>query len=370
MKTNVLFIGLDVDDNKFHAYAISQSTGEFLSFSTRPTAKKLIEKLKKLEMEGYIIKLCYEACYLGFSLCRKLLEAKIHCEVIASNMIPSRPGDKVKTDKKDSKNLAILYMKGMLTVVNIPTKEEEDDRDLIRSREFLVGQLNSLKNHITSLCRRANLNFKQETDSKCYWTKTHFRWLQDQTSHLSPCALKTNFNMLLLHMKELQESINTYDAEIEKMASRKTYSKRVQALTCYKGISELTALSVITEIGDIKRFPHPKKLVSYLGLDITEYSSGGKEKKYGITKMGNSRIRKRLVESCQKCHLNTFPHSKKFRGRNNVPKDILSIADKCMKRLHIKSTRLIFREKNRNKVKVACAREMSTFIWESLMAVA
>ena len=129
-------------------------------------------------------------------------------------------------------------------------------------------------------------------------------------------------------------------------------------------------MTVIAEVQDIRRFPQPKRLVSYLGFDISDYSSGGKEKKYGITKIGNSRVRKRLVESCQKCHMPAFGYTKKFRDRSLVPKKFLSIADKCSKRIFKKSTRLIAREKNRNKVKVGRAKGMFAFIWKSFMMVA
>ena len=370
MQKRVLYIGLDVDDNKFHGYCICEKTGEAFPFTSRPNASKLISTLKKIESKGFSLKLCYEACYLGFALYRELEAAGIQCDVVASNMIPSRPGERVKTDRKDSEKLALLYMKDMLTPVHVPTKEDENDRDLVRSREFLREQLNSFQRHLISLCRRSALHFKDETGKLCHWTKTHVRWIQDKISSLPGGSLKNNLNFLMMQITELRETISSYDAEIEKLSREKKYKKKVQALTCFKGLSELSAMTVITEIQDIRRFPHPKKLVSYLGFDISEYSSGGKEKKYGITKMGNSRVRKRLVESCQKCHMPTFAYTKKFRDRSLVPKDILSIADKCSKRLFKKSTRLIAREKNRNKVKVACAREMSTFIWESLMMVA
>ena len=129
-------------------------------------------------------------------------------------------------------------------------------------------------------------------------------------------------------------------------------------------------MTLITEIGDIKRFSHPAKLTSYAGLDISESSSGGKEKKFGITKMGNHRIRTTVVESCQKSSMD-YRVSKRLRAdRKGQPKEIVDIADRCMKRLRKKSLRLQHANKHINKVKVACAREFLCFTWEALMAVA
>ena len=291
-----LYIGLDVDDNKFHGYCICKKTGEDFPFISRPNASKLISTLKKIESKGFSLKLCYEACYLGFALYRELEVAGIQCDVVASNMIPSKPGDRVKTDRKDAEKLALLYMKDMLRPVHVPTKEDEADRDLIRSREFLREQLNSLKRHLISICRRSALHFKDETGKLCHWTKTHVAWIQDKVSALPAGSLKNNLNLFMMQITELKETIASYDAEIEKMSRDKKYKKKVQALTWFKGLSELSAKTVITEIQDIRRFPHPKKLVSYLGFDIAEYSSGGKEKNMASPKWEIQELEKDLLK--------------------------------------------------------------------------
>jgi transposase len=127
---------------------------------------------------------------------------------------------------------------------------------------------------------------------------------------------------------------------------------------------------MITELGDIQRFNHPKKLASYAGMDIREYSSGGKERKFSITKMGSSRLRTTVIEACQSVWKTPNVGRAVKERRENVDEKIIAIADRCMLRLHKKSTRLLFAGKNKNKIKVACAREMLCFVWEALRAAA
>ena len=160
----------------------------------------------------------------------------------------------------------------------------------------------------------------------------HKNWLDRNLEKLSDVA-KLNIKLLLNQYEELCDAITDYDSKIEEFAVSEKYKKKKEALCCFRGISTLSAMTLITEIGDIKRFSHPAKLTSYAGLDISEYSSGGKEKKFGITKMGNRRIRTTVVESCQKSSMD-YRVSKRLRAdRKGQPKEIVDIADRCMKRL-------------------------------------
>lgn len=184
--------------------------------------------------------------------------------------------------------------------------------------------------------------------------------------NLSEC-LQLNLNLLLSQLEFLESTLKTYNKKIDELASTEKYKKKVDALVAYRGIETLTAMKVITELGDIRRFNHPRKLMSYLGFDIIEYSSGGKERKFGITKYGNKIVRTALVEATQRCSTPPKVSYKLKHRRKETESNLIMIADKCMQRLYRKSNHLMSREKNRNKVKVACAREMVGFIWESLM---
>lgn len=371
MEKQVLHVGIDVDDNLFHGYGISKITGEVFEFKCKPNTSELVKKLRVLQENGYILQVCYEAGYLGFSLYRELNAKKINCEVIAPSMIPKLPGKKVKTDKLDCRKLAEFYMKGILTTVHVPSEQEERVRDLVRSRKFLSDQTGKLKRHILALCRRQGLHYRQEKNkSSHHWTTIHRDWLKKKALEMKNDVLGLNITLLLNQLNQCESQIETYNREIEKIALEPIYKKKVQALSCYRGIDVHSAMVLSLEIGDIGRFPHPSKLTSFSGLDLREYSSGGKENKFGITKMGNRRIRTTVIEACQTPWYSPNISRRLKKKREGVDPMLVEIADRSMRRLHKKSVRLLYAGKQRNKVKVACARELLGFVWESLRAVA
>ncbi|NOT80253.1 MAG: IS110 family transposase [Bacteriovoracaceae bacterium] len=369
MKKKVLHVGLDVDDKSFHIGAFCKETGETFELSTRPHAGNLMKKFENFSDKNFELKICYEATYIGYSLCRELNKNGYSTQIIAPSLIPELASNRVKTDRLDARKLAQYYANDLLTPVHVPSEEDEHERDLLRSRSFLVDQRKVLKRHILSACRRNNLNYMSETGGKNHWTPTHERWLIDKINKLNG-AIKINLEILYRQYEKLSEGIDEFVKEIEKLADKEKYKNKKDALNCFRGIDTLTAMTLITEIGDINRFKHPKQLTSYCGLDIAEYSSGGKERKFGITKMGNYRIRTSLVESCQRLdRANTL--SKRLKNhRKGKDIKIIDIADRCTKRLKIKSNRMLDIGKPRNKVKVACAREFLGFIWEALNVAA
>jgi transposase len=371
MNQKIIHIGLDVDDNAFHGCAFDRETGELRNFKCRPTAKGLSHQLDKIQ-EQYPqdrLQICYEATYLGFSLQRDLTKLGYHCEVICPNSIPRIRGNRIKTDRIDGEKLAQFYANGQLTVVDAPDAEQEKDRDLLRSRQRVLQQLAEMRSHIQSLLRRNGIHYKAETGNKAHWTKHHYGWLERKAQSLQG-SLGRTLDLLLQQLKWLDYTIDEFNKTIDEMAASEKYRAQVKALTCYKGIKNIFALTIITEIGDIKRFTHPRKLVSFMGLDIAEYSSGGVHHRFGITKHGNRHLRTALVEANQRSYMSAFiGKDLKMRRRDTDPK-LIHIADRCMKRLAKKGRRLILAGKHPNKVKVACAREMVGFVWESLRTMA
>ncbi|MAE59034.1 MAG: hypothetical protein CME69_09150 [Halobacteriovorax sp.] len=369
MKKKVLHVGLDVDDKSFHIGAFSKETCEIFEMTSKPNLGNLMRKLEKFTEKDFELKLCYEATYIGYSLCRDLNKNGYQTEIIAPSMIPEISSNRVKTDRLDARKLAQYYANDLLTPIHIPTEEDEIDRGLLRSRSFLVDQRKTLRRHILSVCRINGLHFKLATGAKYHWTKQHANWLVDNVNKLEGIG-KLNFEILLRQLEKIDEGIAEYEKEIEKLSETERYKKKKDALNCFRGISTLTAMTFITEIGDIRRFKHPKQLTSYSGLDVSEYSSGGKEKKFGITKMGNKRIRTSAIESCQILN-KVKPLSKRLKA-HRVGQDlkVIDIADRCNKRLKKKANNLLNAGKHRNKVKTACAREFLGFVWEALHAVA
>jgi len=205
---------------------------------------------------------------------------------------------------------------------------------------------------------------------KCpHWTKHHYGWLE-RTVEAATGSLKVNLSLLLRQLKGLNNLVGEYNQHIEELAKTPRYDKPVQALTCYKGVKNLFALTMITEIGDIKRFPHPRQLVSWAGMDIREYSSGAKHNRFGITKHGNRYLRTAFIEANQRGYRTAYISKDVKTRRAHTPTDYIDIADRCLRRLNKKGNRLLIAGKHPNKVKVACAREMVGFVWESLRKAA
>jgi transposase len=180
MSQNIVYVGIDVDDVRYHGSAWDQHTGEMLDFHCRPTLKRLVGQLEKVhDYFGVVqLKLCYEASYVGFSLQRDLKDRDYDCTVVAPSSIPRRAGKSVKTDRIDAAELAEFYANELLTVVAAPDAQLEQDRDLLRSRQQLVQQQGVVRRHIQSLLRRNGLHYKAETQRKTHCQTHHYGWLE------------------------------------------------------------------------------------------------------------------------------------------------------------------------------------------------
>ena len=352
MKKVILHVGIDIDDLYFHYAVFNKDSGEINESKCKPNSGQLIKHLERFRRKGVQIKCCYEATYCGYSLHRILNKHGFETHIIAPSSIYRKTAKHKKTDRIDALELATQFAKEMLSFVHVPSEEETQDRSILRSRHFLVDQRKSLKQHILSLCRFNGLDYKAENNSKEYWTKTHLNWLFGKVK-LSRDELKLNFDLLLKQLEQLSQTISDLEEKIDQLAQSLRYKTKVDALECFKGVQTLTAMTLITELGDIKRFDHPMKLTSYCGMDLREYSSGGNVKRYGITKMGNVFIRTAAIESCQLSHLYQRVGLKLKARRKNKDPEIILMAEKCQKRLYKRANHLL----NNNKVKVAVARE-------------
>ena len=366
----IVYVGVDVNDTAFHGAGIILETGELFEFKCKPDHGVLRKKLNELFGDRYEIHLCYEACYLGYSLCRFLRKAGIHCDVIAPSLIPVKAGTRVKTDRLDAAKLAEYYAKGLLTPIYVPNETDEEVRDIVRSRHFLVKQRTMLKTHILSTCKRYDIKFKEETGIKTLWTDQHISWLKTKAKTQQRPVCQIDIETLLAQYTSLAESIEKLDAAVSRIAEGERYKKAKDALNTFRGIDTLSAMTIISEIGDIRRFAHPRQLASYVGLDVAEYSSGGKERKKGITKTGNKHIRTILTESCQMASRPPILSKRIKQFRAGQPQAVIDIADRCMNRLYKKAVRMLFSGKHINKIKTACAREMLGFIWEAMRLAA
>jgi len=371
MENKILFIGLDVDDKNYHAYAICEDSVEGISFRSKPNIHHLIKSIKeKFSDKNYCLHFCYESTYSGYFLYREITKAGHECTIIAASLIPEMAGDRVKNDRLDAEKLAKYFMKGLLTPIYIPTETDEQVRALVRSRTFIKDQQKEIKKHAVAICKQLGWNYRHEegSESSSYWTQKHKVWLKEKLKTASEYT-QFNFKIIEAQMNDLEERMGQYEAELKRISELPEYCEKIKALICYRGLDILSAMILITEIGDIRRFSHPKKLTSFAGLDIREYSSGGVQRQYSITKMGNKFIRKILTEAAQ--NYNRIPViGKDLRTRREgVNPKYTEVADRCMHRIHKRGKHLWHRGIAVNKVKTACAREMLGFIWESLKLV-
>jgi len=375
MKNYPVYCAIDIDDQHFNIAVLPPDQEHRLLLKSAPTVSALIKKItsKAKGLSISDIRLCYEATYLGFDLYRKLKSKGIHCDVIAPSSIPLPPGKRVKTDRIDSTKLLEYYQKGMVSFVYVPSEDDEMIRNLPRSRALLVKDLSKIKAHMIFLCRRMGLDYRKATHkpNANYWTKIHQKWLETQINQLPDHSLlRFNLSTLLGTYRNLEIQVDAYNNKIQEVAKLSPYKKKVEALEAFRGLDTLSALTLVTELGDIKRFPHPANAASYAGLSIAEYFSGGKEKRFSITKQGNRFIRTTVVEACQYAFMPPKVSRQLAERRKGVLPESINIADRCMHRLYKKAGRLIYRGKPKNKIKVACAREMLCFIWEALQYVA
>ena len=289
--------------------------------------------------------------------------------VVAPSLIPIVPSKKVKTDRLDCLKLARDYAAGLLTAVYVPDEQDEIVRGLIRTRTSLVRKRASLRREVLSIMRQQGFNYKQESHSKCYWTARHLAWLKKK---LATCdkTLVFTIEVRLAQCELLLGQVEECDTRIARFAETERYKKRKDALCCLRGIATLSAMTLISEIGDVRRFAHPAALTSYAGLGIREYSSGGREKKFGITKMGNRYIRTVAVKACQRLSVGYRVSKRLKASRRGQAEEIIAMADKCGCRLRKRYLHLQHKGKHINKAKVACAREFLGFAWAMLKAVA
>jgi len=204
---DIIYVGLDVDDTQYHGSALDKNTGEVITFKCRPTLKGLLNQLAKLHkcFPKSTFRLCYEASYIGYTLQRDLVAKDYHCDVVAPTSIPSPRGKQVKTDRIDAAQLVQFYANNLLTLVTIPEPEQEQDRDLIRSRQKLLEQQTELRKHIQALLRRNGRHYKAETQNKSHWTLHHYGWL-DRTTEASSWSFKVNLELLVRQLKDINSS--------------------------------------------------------------------------------------------------------------------------------------------------------------------
>ena len=317
--------------------------------TTERAIRRFIDKLDG--PEGLAVS--YEAGPGGFALWRLLTGMGVACDVIAPSLIPVRAGDRVKTDRRDAKKLVSLQRAGLLRYVMPPTAELEGLRDLLRCRDDLRRAQTAARNRVLKQLLRHGRIYR---DGKSAWTIQHRLWvnaqrLDDPLAHLA-------LVQMLMHLDGIERQLQTFDAELQDIASSERWRSQVQTLIRFRGIATLTALGLIAEIGDFARFSHPRELASWLGITPSEYSSGDQQHRGHITLAGNHHARRLLIEAAW--HYRHAPR----RPKTGPQPD--GRAWQAQVRLYHRHRHLTQAGKRPTVVTVAIARELVAFLWAEL----
>jgi transposase len=325
--------------------------------NTERAVRRFVEKLGG--PEGLAI--AYEAGPGGYQLQRLLTSVGVACDVIAPSLIPIRAGDRVKTDRRDAKKLVRLYRAGELVFVQPPSPEHEGLRDLVRCRDDLRRARTAARHRITKQLLRHGHIYR---DGKS-WTVRHRTWIaaQRMTDSLAQAALEH----MLGHLATLDAQIAALDGQLEQVASREPWAQPVTWLCSFRGIATRTALGLLAEIGDFRRFSSPRELMSYLGLTPTEYSSGQQQHRGHITKAGNTHARRLLTEAAWNYQHRPRQSARAARLASEVPPEIPARAWQAQTRLFMRHRALRANGKRPTVATTAVARELVGFIWAAMV---
>ncbi len=303
----------------------------------------------------------YEAGACGYALQRQLEGLGIACHVVAPSLVPRKPGERIKTDRRDARKLAEYLAGGHLTAVHPPTPAQEAARDLCRAREDAKQDRMRSRHRLSKFLLRRGIAY---TAGRKAWTQAHRAWLQ-RLSFDDPTE-QAVFDDYRLAVAQIDARIESLARQIEALAHEPAYRRAVGALRCFRGIETHTALGLVTELHGIERFGRPRALMAFVGLVPSEASSGERQRRGAITKAGNGHARRLLIEAAWHArHKPGLPVALRKR-REGQPPEIIALADVAQQRLHRRYWRLVQRGKPTTVAATAVARELAGFVWAAL----
>lgn len=353
------YVGLDTHKETIAVSVADGSGGKaryFGEIANRPAAIKQL--LKRLSPAGEVVSYCYEAGPCGYGIYRQITQSGHDCQVVAPSLIPRRPGDRVKTDRRDSEALARLHRAEELTSVWVPDEEQEAMRDLTRAREDMKHLQRQSKQRLNAFLLRHGRHY---VSGKSKWTQAYWRWLERIKFDLP--VQQIVLQEYIDTVKALTDRVSGLEAEMAIAVQGWSLYPVVEALMALRGCRLITAMTVMAELGDISRFDTPRQLMAFLGLVPSESSSGASTRRGGITKTGNGHVRRVLIESAW-CY--RFPARKSAPLQRRAEKTsaaVQAIAWKAQKRLCARYRYLDQRGLKRVKISTAIARELSGFMW-------
>lgn len=352
---SIAHVGLDVHNDSIVAALFVGEEHEPKIEKSFANDSLVVKKTFKRWREDYDLRCCYEASSCGYVLHRWLTDMGIACEIAAPSLIPTYPGDHVKTDRRDARKLGRLYRAGELTFIHIPTEKEESVRGLVRCREVISKGIRQSKHYILKFLQLHGFIYRDGEN----WTDKHWRYLRSLKFSETDTVVWQEY-LALLNYK--LDRLIELDKRIEEIAFSESYKEIVGRLRCLRGIDTQSAMVLATEIGDFTRFAGAEELMSYLGLVPGAHQSGGSAKRCSITKAGNSRCRHVLIEAAW-----NYRHKPAVGGRLRVRQtgqnpEVITLSWKAQHRLYKKYWKLANRIESK-KAAVAVARELAGFIW-------
>lgn len=356
---DTLYVGLDV-----HKESISVSVAEdgrdgaIRFIGPIPNMPADIAKLaKRLSKDGARLDFCYEAGCCGYVIHRQLTELGHNCTVAATSRIPVTPGDRIKTDRRDSQKLAVMHRSGDLTPVWVPDEMHEAMRDLVRARMDALMQQTAARQQLLAFMLRHGRAYKEGD----HWTGKHRRWLAAQT--FQQPAHQIVFQDYLETVFTTNERQEQLLERIEAVLPNWSLWPLVEALRGLRGVDMICAVTFATAVGDLSRFENPRQLMAYLGLVPSEHSSGGSVRRGKITKTGNREARRVLIEASWSYRYPARVAISKMEIVAKLPKPVRDIAWKAQVRLCDRYRRMIAKHKRPTVVVTAIARELCGFMW-------
>ncbi len=357
----IIHIGLDVH-NESIAISIAPSNSTEVrrwgvSGGTHEHVQRALKQIQAAHPDA-TLKLCYEAGPRGFPLCRFVRGLGHECILVCPSRVPRRPGDRVKTDRRDADQLARLLRAGELQGIHIPEPEDEAMRDLLRSRDQVRRAQHRARQQLKMFLLRHNFRYAGATA----WTPAHLRYL---ARIKMPFATQQFALQELMHaISEAGERLERFDTQLEREVADWRWEPVVRALMSLRGMGLLNAATLVAELGDLHRFTRPAELMSYLGLVPSEHSTGDERQQGGITKMGNGHARRALVEAAHhyRASARITPHLQK--RQEGLPKGVTDCAWEAQRRLHHRYRHLSSVGRKKTPVVIAAvARELSGFVW-------